>query len=302
MTEELASRLLGLGRASSWPPEMNVFRWELIQRGDTGISEPGALMCDPQVRDWLLGKTTLDETLVDAAKLIEPSTRNLPEWPVDEIGAWIDKSLQQPDTPRLRVIVVAPRGGGKRTFAAAVMPGRWACRFSLSMRTHRMMRAGRGSSARTTSGVSGRDGTGVDGRGWRYAPWPANSGFVSYSVCFMRTRGGASPITGAMIVRSTCRCPKPARASNYGDSPRLTPRKWPDDELRRLAEHHSVWPGDIELAPAALVRALLATLRIWCARRHDRDSAIWPRFSNAVYVRRSCSARRSETTPRSYCV
>ena len=95
MTEELASRLLGIGRASAWTPEMNVFRWELIQRRDTGVGEPDALICDPQVRDWLLGKSTLDETLVGAAKLIEPRAPILPEWPVDEIGAWIDQSLQQ---------------------------------------------------------------------------------------------------------------------------------------------------------------------------------------------------------------
>src|SRR5262249_18526221 len=120
LTEELASRLLASSRASCWVPEMNLFRWELIRRREVGVGEPNALICDPHIRDWLLKKSRLDEELIGAAKLIEADGMVLPEWPVDEIASWIRDLILQPNTPRFRVIVIAPRGGGKRKFAAAV--------------------------------------------------------------------------------------------------------------------------------------------------------------------------------------
>ena len=120
LTEELAARLLGVDRASVWTPEMNVFRWELVQRRDVGVGEPQALFCDLQIRDWLLGKSTLDEALVGAGRIVDSNGVVLPEWPVDETVSWINESLKSEEPRRLRIIVVAPHGGGKRKFAAAV--------------------------------------------------------------------------------------------------------------------------------------------------------------------------------------
>jgi len=71
LTEELASRLLGVDRASVWTPEMNIFRWELIQRRDMGVGEPQALVIDPQIKDWLRGKSSLDEVLIGAVGMAE---------------------------------------------------------------------------------------------------------------------------------------------------------------------------------------------------------------------------------------
>jgi hypothetical protein len=248
VTEELATRLLGIGRASAWPPEMNVFRWELVQRRETGVSEPDALICDPQVRDWLLGKSTLDETLIGAAKLAEPSGPELPEWPVDEIAGWIDQSLQHPEPPRLRIIVVAPRGGGKRTFASAVtrslgMPllvvdadtsdeANWT---RLFLHAQRQVFLDTAALAWTGEAVLRR-------------PWPATQALFPLQFVLCEPGSELAPITGAVDRQVHLPMPEAHTRERLWRQSSAKAAKWPKDELRRLAEHHTVWPGDIDRA------------------------------------------------------
>ena len=248
LTEELAARLLMINQATAWTPEMNVFRWELIQRRETGIGEPGALICDPQIRDWLMGRNTLDEVLVGAARIMTANGDALPEWPVEGTANWIDECLRQPDAPRLRVVVVAPRGGGKRNFADAVatklgMPlllveadtqdeASWRQRF---LHAHRQVFLDTAALAWIGEAVSLRH-------------WPA--GQSQFPIQFVLSEPGAEPAPVNGIVDRLVLLPMPeakTREELWRRSSKSA-RKWPATELAQLAEHHRVWPGDIQRA------------------------------------------------------
>jgi ATPase family associated with various cellular activities (AAA) len=245
LTEDLATRLLGLGRASVWPPEMNVFRWELIQRRETGPGEPAALVCDPQIRDWLAGRRTLDETLLAGTRVIEPAAVDLPEWPVEDVAEWIDGMLQRPGSPRLRIVVVAPRGGGKRTFAASVAralgmrlllvdadgsdDASWP---RLFLRAQRQVFLDTAALAWSGDAVARR-------------VWPANQPLFPIQFVLCEPGTELPRIPGA--VDREVRLPQPAAETRAGlwRETSAEAAAWPDDELRKLAERHTVWPGDI---------------------------------------------------------
>lgn len=248
LTEELAARLLLIDRAGIWTPEMNVFRWGLVQRHETATGEPTALVCDPQVGDWLLGRSTLDESLIGSARLVEGNGSALPEWPVDEIAEWITQSIASSEPQRLRVIVVAPRGGGKRDFAAAVgkslgLPlliinvdhveeSNWPRVF---MHAQRQVFLDTAALAWTGDAVSRRS-------------WPSSQPL--FPIQFVLCEPGAEPGPYSAAIDRVVHLPMPAaetrerlwRASVYAA------KEWPAEGVRQLAAHHSVWPGDIELA------------------------------------------------------
>lgn len=248
LTEDLAARLLLINRGSIWLPEMNVFRWELIQRREMGVSEPHALTCDPQIKDWLVGKSTLDELLIGGARIFESNGEVLPEWPVGEIVDWIDKSLQNPEPPRLRIVVVAPRGGGKRKFAAAVveklaMPlllidadgtdeASWR-RFFLHTQRQAFLDA-------TALAWTGEAAT--------RQRWPA--GLPLFPIQFVLCEPGSELAQMNGAVDRMVRLPMPEAMTREQLWRRSASHasKWPADELHKLAEHHQVWPGDIQYA------------------------------------------------------
>lgn len=243
LTEDLASRLLGY--RGGWIPEMNVFRWELIQRREAGVGEPHALVCDSQVKHWLLGASTLDELLIGAARLIESAGARLPEWPVNEITSWIQDALSKEKLPHLRLVVVAPRGGGKRTFSAAVarkldMPlllvnadnvedSLWPRVFMHAQRQVFLDTAALAWSGENTA----------------RRQWPAGQSL--FPLQFVLCEPGAEPGPMPDTVDRYVRLPMPEPSSRellwHQSSPAAA--RWPADERRRLAEQHSAWPGDI---------------------------------------------------------
>ena len=248
LTEELATRLLGHGRSTQWTPEMNVFRWNLIERREVGVGEPTALFCDSQIRDWLLGKSTLDELLVGSAMLLESNGNVLPEWPVHEIASWIGKLLSESSTPRLRVVVTAPQGGGKRKFAAAVceqleMPllivnadatdgENWS---RLFMHAQRQVFLDTAAIAWTGKTISQRS-------------WPTTQ--IVFPIQFVLCEPGEEPAQTPGTVDRLVRLPIPSaetREELWRKSSKAA-AKWSADDRRKLAEQHNVWPGDIERA------------------------------------------------------
>jgi adenylate kinase family enzyme len=119
VTEDLAARLFGYGRCSVWSAESALFRWQLIHARETGVGEPRALMCDPHIRDWVLGRDTMDESL---AAVAQPQTPRdpLPSWPVEAVMQFLQKTLRSEEANRVRVTVVGPPGSGRRSFAATI--------------------------------------------------------------------------------------------------------------------------------------------------------------------------------------
>ena len=62
LSEDLVARLYGHGRVGKWIAESSVFRWEFVTLHNGIIGEPAAVSCDPQIRDWLMGRYTLDRS------------------------------------------------------------------------------------------------------------------------------------------------------------------------------------------------------------------------------------------------
>jgi adenylate kinase family enzyme len=277
LTRELAARLLGVRPPPSWQPELNVFRWELIQRREVGVGEPEALIIDRQIKDWLLGNSTLDDVLIGAVGLAESNGTVLPEWPLSETVTWAQNSLQGTQTTRLRIVISAPRGAGKPNFAAAV-------------------------AARLGMPLLAVDSDGPDDTVWKRfflhtqrqafletaalcwigdaitrQRWPGSQPF--FPLQFILCEPGSEPPAVSGVTDRLIRLPMP-EAETRGQLWRArTPlaRKWSPDELDRLADRHRVWPGDIDRAIrlGATTPAEAATL----VRQGARD-----RFGNLAQI------------------
>ena len=115
-TEPLIARLYGHGSRRALSPESALARWELVRRDAAGTAEPEALVCDPLIRDWLLGDNRLDESLVGVVEL-RRAPPPLATWPVDDTTGRITRAIE--DGARARVHVTGAPGSGRRSFAAA---------------------------------------------------------------------------------------------------------------------------------------------------------------------------------------
>ena len=248
LTEELASRLLGHTDSIRWAPEMNVFRWELIYRRETIVGEPDALIIDRQIKDWLLGNSTLDEVLIGSVGLAESDGTVLPEWPVDETVSWAQNSLQGTDATRVRIVLVAPRGAGKGNFATAVAEQlgmrllavdsdapdelNWKRFFLHSQRQAFLETASLCWIGEAVSRLR----------------WPGSQPL--FPLQFVLSEPGVEPPPIAGVIDRLIRLPMP-EAETRAHLWRLrapVARKWPAAEVRNLGERHRVWPGDIDRA------------------------------------------------------
>ena len=118
VTEDLAARLFRYGRSSVWSAESALFRWDGSAK-EMGAGEPRALTCDPYIRDWMTGKSTLDHLLVGVARLYEPKAP-LYSWPVKESVDFVNQTIHAESPERLRFTIIGARGSGRRTLAATI--------------------------------------------------------------------------------------------------------------------------------------------------------------------------------------
>ena len=118
VTEELAARLFGHGRARSWSPDGGLHRWELVIQQEVGPTEPRRYICDPHVRRWLEGRSDLDPMLVGSASL-HPPLEPLADWDVRGAAKALERTTRDGGA-RGRLHLIGPTGSGRRTFAAAV--------------------------------------------------------------------------------------------------------------------------------------------------------------------------------------
>lgn len=266
MTEELAARLYGHGRCGVWPAESPLFRWELVVPRETSPAEPALLACDPQMRDWLLGKPVLSEHLTGTARLCPPRAP-LPGWPVDETAAWLTRTLEGPPSGRVRLHVTGARGAGRRTFAAAV-----ADKLGLPLLVIDADHADDAHWRRLFVHAQRQaylDGCALGWTGEALArrPWPHS--VPDFPLQFVIAESGREAPPVAHLVERRLELPAPSvpeRAQLWREHLPAA-REWPAAELDALAERHRVQPGDI--ARAARFRPLRAA----DAARLARESA-----------------------------
>ena len=247
LTAELAARLYGHGRCSVWPAESPVLRWELVVPRDNGPTEPPLLACDPQLRDWLLGTAVLSEPLVGAARLQRPRSA-LADWPMEETLAWLQPTLEGPPAGRVRLQVAAPRGAGRRTFAAAL-----AERLGLGLLAIDADQIDEGQWRRAWIHAQRQaylDGCALAWTGDALArrAWPQV--VADFPLQFVIGEPGQSlPAVPHLIERRIA-----LSLPSVGERVRLwrehlpAARTWPAAELETLGERHRVQPGDIARA------------------------------------------------------
>ena len=118
-SETLVARLCGHGRCLLWSAESPLRNWRLVQERELVAGEAPALICDRQLRNWLLGQSDLQERLVGVAQLVAPEAP-LAGWPVDETVQFFLHCVAAGEDVRSHVRVVGLPGSGRRTFASCV--------------------------------------------------------------------------------------------------------------------------------------------------------------------------------------
>ena len=116
-TEALACRLFGYGRQTIWSAESALGAWGLVTSAQSAPGESRPLMCDPHILRWLQGTLHIDPALVGSARPVEPRDP-LSSWPVAETASFVERAIDR--AWAVRLLVYAPAGAGRRTFAAAV--------------------------------------------------------------------------------------------------------------------------------------------------------------------------------------
>jgi AAA+ superfamily predicted ATPase len=119
MTEHLAVRLYGHFGRALWRAQSSLKRWELVTETEAGPGEPHALVCEPQIRDWLLGDNRLDPYLSEISEIVQPMPP-LKDWPVDEAARFLEGVLNAGEFGGARIHIVGAHGTGRRTLAAAI--------------------------------------------------------------------------------------------------------------------------------------------------------------------------------------
>ena len=116
---DLVKRLFDYGYQSIFDSESVLRQWNLVIEKEVSASEPGQLMLDPMVGDWLLGKSTLDNLLMGKAHIQEPLTP-LAGWPVEQTYHTVRQHMNSAPHAKVRLIVSGIAGCGRRTFSAVI--------------------------------------------------------------------------------------------------------------------------------------------------------------------------------------
>ncbi|MET9761294.1 ATP-binding protein [Streptomyces sp. NPDC006372] len=116
---ELTARVFGHTTPGPISPESPLLTWRLVDRHAAPPGAPAPVVCDPQIVAWLLGRDHPDAALVGA---LEPAPLRAPltHWPVEATAEDVARVLAETPAARVRVVVRAPEGSGRRTFAALV--------------------------------------------------------------------------------------------------------------------------------------------------------------------------------------
>ena len=117
--EELVARLFGHGRCLVWSTESPLRIWRLVHERELAADEPPAIVCDRQVRDWLLGQNDLHERLVGVAQMVAPETP-LASWPVADTVSFFLRCVDGEQIEHSHARITGLPGCGRRTFASAV--------------------------------------------------------------------------------------------------------------------------------------------------------------------------------------
>ena len=255
VSDGLAARLFGYGRCGIWNANSPLFSWELISARECGPGEPRALLCDPQVSSWFLGRHELDETLLGFAHYHSPRPP-LTSWPTGETAEFLRHVLGMEPPGRARVTMHGPRGSGRKTFAAdlsaelglpllvidsdGIEDAEWRRAF---LRAQRHAYLNRCAIAWSGEAILRRVWSGL------VAPFP---------VQFVIAEPGQAPLPVAGLIERAVTLPVPTAAEREALWLEYLPsaKKWEPKAFRALVEQFRFQPGEIAHAAQADARDL----------------------------------------------
>jgi hypothetical protein len=257
VTDSLAARLFGSGRSGSWNANSPLFRWELISKRENGPGEPRALLCDPPVAGWFLGRREIDETLIGFAEYHAPRAP-LASWPIAETADFCRNALAGESSGWLRLAIQGSQGSGRKTFAAVL-------------------------SAELGLALLVIDADGIDDQEWRRAylraqrhaylnrcaiAWQGEailrrvwSGFnPSFPVQFVIAESGQGPLPGARFIERPVALPALTAAEREALWLEYLPgaKKWEPKAFQTLVEQYRFQPGEIAHAARSNARDLVS--------------------------------------------
>lgn len=118
-TEPLLARLFGWGRQPLWRAGSHLASLMVIHTFDVGLGRAPALSLDPLVLEWLQGRPAIEEELIGVARIVVGAPSPLSSWPIRNTVERLRKIVA--NHSELRLVIVGPRGSGRRSFAIAVL-------------------------------------------------------------------------------------------------------------------------------------------------------------------------------------
>lgn len=254
-TAGVAARLFGYGRENVLTNDSSLREWEVVHVGEPVAGEQPPIACDPFVRDWLQGSSSMDGQLTRWVRPL-PMRPALGGWPVTEVLQAVRRSFEH-EVP-LRVILSGPPGVGRRTLAALVLEqlgsralvvdassvpeAEWPRFFMLCQRFAALQQVG---------------------LVWVDVPpqwsWPTHVPTTMLQMVTCREGEPVPRVPGTTDHRFELHAPKSAESLELWQ--RLLPesRTWPEASMQRLASSHQLTVGEIlevsRRAPATLERA-----------------------------------------------
>ena len=118
-TFAIAARLFGHDRTLVLSGSSPVLAWQLIQLETPRTGAAPLASMSPSLVRWLSGEAVLDDALLACAQWVAPQQALL-RWPVAETAERLRRVLDT-GAPGVVLRLDAPRGSGRRTFAACVL-------------------------------------------------------------------------------------------------------------------------------------------------------------------------------------
>jgi adenylate kinase family enzyme len=243
LSEELAARLYGYGRCSIWTGESSLYRWEVLSSREVAPAEPRAVVCDPQIREWLAGGDPLHESFAGLASVVRPRTPPA-SWPVQDTIAFIRDCAGREGAPPIRLIILGARGSGRRTFAAVVSAGLGLSLLAIDADQVEEANWRRVYLLAQRQAYLGGMALAWYGESAVRRSWPSN--VPSFPIHFVIVEPGQEPLScGAAEHR--VRVPGLSVEERFELWRRFVPASsgWAPDELRTLASRYRVQIGDI---------------------------------------------------------
>jgi AAA+ superfamily predicted ATPase len=226
-------------------PDSPLARWELVRRIELAPGEPDGLALDPAIVDWFTGAFAIEAPLVALARPVE-AVAPLASWPLEATAAEVTARWQGDQAARaVRVIVRAPSGTGRASFAAAL--ARALGLRLLAIDSDGVDDAGWGEVVRRAHRQAFLTQTAMaftgDAAGRR--PWPQLPAPFPLTLVCVEPGAVVAPLAGALDIAVELPPATPAERAALWETIVPAAAGWSGDERAELARRYRATPADL---------------------------------------------------------